>query len=222
MINNYKKKLSYKISLRNRSRKYENFINTFKPNSDTTILDIGYNDNEYRDTENFLEKNYEWPTKITALGIMEPKNFNVLYPDVKTVVYDGKIFPFKDNEFDICWSNAVIEHVGNFERQTLFLKELLRTGKSVYFTTPNRLFPIEIHNRVPLLHYLPKKVFDKIMFLLNKTHWLGDNLNLLSYRKLKKMLEITNAENYEIKRNKIFGFTMDFVVTIKGNNFLNK
>ena len=138
-----------------------------------------------------------------------------IYPEVRTVTYDGKIFPFKDNEFDICWSNAVIEHVGNFDSQTLFLKELLRAGKSVYFTTPNRLFPIEIHNRLPLLHYLPKKIFDKILIMLNKTHWIGDNLNLLSYGKIKRMLELANVKNYRIERNKLFGFTMDFVVTIK-------
>ena len=77
MAKNYKKRFSYKISLYNRTRKYENFIKIFKPDSETKILDIGYNDNEYRDTENFLEKNYVWPSNITALGIMEPKNFNV-------------------------------------------------------------------------------------------------------------------------------------------------
>src|ERR1017187_10546800 len=100
MENNYKNKITYKISMFNRKRKYNDFIRIFSPTSDTTILDVGYNDNEYRDTENYLEKNYPWLPKITALGIMEPKNFNNSYPEVRTVSYDGNLFPFKDKEFD--------------------------------------------------------------------------------------------------------------------------
>jgi SAM-dependent methyltransferase len=218
MENNYKNKITYKISLFNRKRKYNDFINIFLPTPETNILDVGYNDDEYRDTENFLERNYPYPSKITALGIMEPKNFNRSYPEVRTVSYDGNIFPFKDKEFDICWCNAVLEHVGNFDKQVLFIKELIRTGKSVFFTTPNRLFPVEIHNRMPLLHYLPKKLFDKIMILLKKPIWTGDNLNLLSYGKLKKLLQVAGAVNYTIMRNKIFWFTLDFTIIIRGNN----
>lgn len=199
----------------NRTRKYNDFINIFSPTPDTTILDVGYNDNEYRDTENFLEKNYPYLSKITALGIMEPRNFNISYPEVRTVSYDGNIFPFKDKEFDICWSNAVIEHVGNFDKQVFFVKELIRTGRSVFFTTPNRLFPVEIHNRMPLLHYLPKRLFDKIMIMLNKTDWIDDKLNMLSYRKLKKLIKLTGVDNYKIIRNKILWFTLDFTVIIK-------
>jgi len=215
MKDTYKNKITYKISMFNRTRKYNDFINIFSPTPDTTILDVGYNDNEYRDTENFLEKNYPYLSKITALGIMEPRNFNISYPEVRTVSYDGNIFPFKDKEFDICWSNAVIEHVGNFDKQVFFVKELIRTGRSVFFTTPNRLFPVEIHNRMPLLHYLPKRLFDKIMIMLNKTDWIDDKLNMLSYRKLKKLIKLTGVDNYKIIRNKILWFTLDFTVIIK-------
>ncbi|MDR3666512.1 MAG: methyltransferase domain-containing protein [Ignavibacteriaceae bacterium] len=215
---NYKSKLTYKISSFNRKRKYNDFINNFLPTPDTTILDVGYNDNEYRDTENYLEKNYPYQSKITALGIMEPKNFNKSYPEVKTVSYDGNNFPFGNKEFDICWSNAVIEHVGNFDKQVFFVKELIRTGKSVFFTTPNRLFPVEIHNRMPLLHYLPKSFFDRIMISLNKTRWTGDNLHILSYRKLLKILKAAGAVDYKIIRNKILGLTLDFTVIIKSTD----
>lgn len=218
MRNNYKNKITYKISMFNRKRKYNTFINVFLPNQDTTILDIGFSDNEYRDTSNFLEKHYPYPTKITALGLDEPILFKQNYPGIRTVTYDGNIFPFKDKEFDICWSNAVLEHVGALDKQVLFVKELIRTGKSVYFTTPNRLFPVEIHTRMPLIHYLPKRIFDKIMSILNKTKWIGDNLNLLSNRKLKKILKLAGAENYKIIRNKLLGFTLDFVVIIKVDN----
>lgn len=75
---------------------------------------------------------------------------------VKVVLYVGKIFSFEDNSFDICWSNAVIEHVGDLKAQLHFITEVNRVTKSVIFYTPNKLFPIEIHTRTPLLHLLPK------------------------------------------------------------------
>ncbi|MDR1740563.1 MAG: class I SAM-dependent methyltransferase, partial [Synergistaceae bacterium] len=51
--------------------------------------------------------------------------------------------PFKDGEFDLVFSSAVIEHVGSFERQTRFISEAARvSGRYVFITTPNRWFPV--------------------------------------------------------------------------------
>ncbi len=60
-----------------------------------------------------------------------------------------------DGEFDIVFSNAVIEHVGDRERQRLFVAEALRVGRRVFITTPNRGFPVELHTRLPFVHWLP-------------------------------------------------------------------
>jgi SAM-dependent methyltransferase len=132
------------------------------------------------------------------------------------VRYDGRVFPFEDKSFDIGWSNAVIEHVGGEERQIQFLKELCRTCKKVYFTTPNRYFPFEVHTRYPLIHWLPKKVFDKILSITSKKWAAGDYMNLLSRKSLENLLQEVGlrGEEYILHRNKFFGFTMDFSVII--------
>lgn len=72
-------------------------------------------------------------------------------------------FPFKDKEFDICWCNAVLEHTGDRSRQKKFLKEVRRVAESSFVTTPNKYFTIEPHTRIPLLHFLPKRIFDAIL-----------------------------------------------------------
>ena len=82
------------------------------------------------------------------------------------VTYDGRGFPFGNNEFDICWCNAVLEHVGNRKRQIEFLREIRRVLEATLVITPKKLFPIAPHARVPMLHYLPKKYCDKILVKL--------------------------------------------------------
>lgn len=203
------------VSQGNRQKKYDFFIKEFTPAADTKILDVGFQDNDWYGGINSLEKNYPYHENITALGIEDGKMFSQRYPLVKVVTYDGNIFPFKDKEFSIVWSNAVIEHVGGYEKQKLFLSELIRTGKSVFMTTPNRYFPIEVHTRLPLLHFLPKVNFDKILIFLNKKWATGNYMNLLSENDIKKMMKELGVLNYSIKKNKFLFFTLDFVVVIR-------
>ncbi len=120
--------------------------------------------------------------------IDEFEEFSKRYPKVNTVVYKGDKFPFKDKEFDICWCNAVLEHVGERSRQEKFLKEVRRVAKSSFVTTPNRYFPVELHTRIPLLHYLPKGIFDIILKRVGKK-WATENyMYLLSLKDIKKLL----------------------------------
>ncbi|MBM2833965.1 MAG: hypothetical protein HW406_1126 [Candidatus Brocadiaceae bacterium] len=130
------------------------------------ILEVGVEDHEHAPVANFLIKKYPYPENITALGIGNLSEFQRKYPAVKTVVYDGRMFPFEDKSFDIAHSNAVIEHVGNFEAQKLFLKEMTRVSKRGMINTPNRYFLVESHTRIPFLHWAPQNIYDKCLNLI--------------------------------------------------------
>ena len=203
--------IAYKISAVNRRRKWKIFLETIKPTLKLRILDVGFTENEYSETDNFLEKNYPYPQNITALGIDTPKKFRERYPQVKAVKYDGNKFPFDDRTFDVCWSNAVLEHVGNGDKQTMFLKEIKRVAKVAFITTPNKYFPVEVHTRTPLLHFLSKKLFDKYLSLIGKTWAAGNYMNLLSYKDIRKLLKEAGINNYDIIKNRLL-FTLDFVI----------
>jgi SAM-dependent methyltransferase len=97
--------------------------------------------------------------------------------------------PFADNEFDLGFSNAVIEHVGSRERQAAFLAELVRVASRVFISTPNRFYPLELHTRLPLLHWLPPRLFRSVLARLGMDFYSREeNLNLLTARELKGML----------------------------------
>lgn len=203
---------AYSVSAYNRRRKWNIFLSEIRPTSELYILDAGFSENEYSETDNFIEKYYPYPRMLTALGIDYPNKFKIRYPEVTAINYDGNVFPFDDKSFDVCWSNAVIEHVGDQEKQLFFLKEIKRVSKKAFVTTPNKYFPIEPHTRTPLLHYLPKAVFDGYLSTIGKSWATGNYMKLLSCTDLKGLLSSANITNYKIHKNKLGGFTLDFVI----------
>jgi SAM-dependent methyltransferase len=206
-------KFGEKFSNHNRKKKLEYFLNYFKPTFKTSILDVGAAENEYQENANILEKNYHYPEKITVLGIDKYKKFIERYPKVRITTYDGKNkFPFHDKEFDICWSNAVLEHVGGRTTQIAFLKEIHRVANQAFITTPNRFFPFELHTKIFLLHWLPKKYFDIILNSIGKKWAAGLYMHLLSLSQLRKILNEAGINNYRIKWNWFMGFVVDFIV----------
>jgi SAM-dependent methyltransferase len=90
------------------------------------------------------------------VGLADLPRFREAFPHVRFVVADGRRLPFADGEFDIAFSNAVVEHVGDAADQRAFVHELCRVGRQVFVSTPNRWFPIEVHTLVPLVHWLPR------------------------------------------------------------------
>jgi SAM-dependent methyltransferase len=209
-----------KISAYNRRRKWRIFLEKIKPSSKTVILDVGFSEEEYRITDNYLEKHYLYPHNITALGIDVPKKFIERYPQVQAVQYDGRKFPFKDQEFNVCWSNAVIEHVGNKDEQILFLKEIKRVAKVAFITTPNKHFPFEVHTGAPLIHILFPKIFDKYASLIGRQWATSDHMTLLSLGDIQNLLASAEIYQYSIIQNKLLLFTLDYVILF-GNIMYN-
>ena len=208
--------LAYRFSGANRGKKWDLFLKAINPQPDQTILDVGFSEQEYSDTDNFLEKHYPYQAQITALGIDVPDKFAQRYPRVKAVHYGGRDFPFADKSFDLVWSNAVIEHVGYREAQLHFLKEICRVGKRIWLTTPNRHFPVEVHTRIPILHWFGKGVFDPVVRLFGMDWAAGPQLVLLTKKEMFSLLDDAGVarDQVQITTNRLFGFELDYVFII--------
>ena len=156
-------RLADSISLRSRKRKLRLLLDDLQPTAATSVLDVGADELGFGDgdgcaTMNFFEESYPWPERITALGLHDGEAFRARYPDIPYVQGDACALPFADGAFDIVFSNAVIEHIGGRARQREFVSEAIRVGRRVFITTPNRRFPVEVHTRLPLVHWLPDAV----------------------------------------------------------------
>jgi SAM-dependent methyltransferase len=173
------------VSLRSRRRKLQLFLDELQPTAETTVLDVGadelgFGEGDGCGTINFFEELYPWPERITALGLHDGAGFRERYPHVRYVQGDACALPFEDGAFDIVFSNAVVEHVGGRERQRKLVSEAIRVGRCAFVTTPNRRFPLEVHTRLPLVHWLPDRMSHPVFRLLGKDE--AAELHLLSRR----------------------------------------
>lgn len=178
------------LSARSRRRKLELFLETFRPGPETTVLDVGAADAGYGElgefaTYNFLEEFYAWPERITAVGLGAGAVFQERYPVTRYVEADGCNLPFDDDEFDLYFSNAVVEHLASRERQQTLVAEALRVARGVFITTPNRWFPLEVHTRLPLVHWLPQGARSRAYTLLRAPG--GHDLRPLGRREFRAL-----------------------------------
>ncbi len=160
------RRVASRVSMRSRERKLQLFLDLLQPGPETTVVDVGVTDAPFGagSTDNFFEALYPWPEQITGVGRTELERFVAAFPQVRAVRADGRELPFESGEFDLGFSNAVVEHVaGGHEGQRQFVHELCRVARRVFVTTPNRRFPLEVHTLLPFVHWLPKGPRERLL-----------------------------------------------------------
>ena len=160
------RRVASSVSMRSRERKLQLFLDLLQPGPETTVVDVGVTDAAFGagSTDNFFEALYPWPEQVTGVGRTELDRFAAAFPQVRAVRADGRDLPFADAEFDLGFSNAVVEHVaGGRDGQRQFVHELCRVAGRVFVTTPNRRFPLEVHTLLPFVHWLPKGPRERLL-----------------------------------------------------------
>jgi hypothetical protein len=140
-----------------RTKRMKTFFAAMGINSQTRILDVGGNAFIWE-----IAANEGLPRidHITVLNIY--KADPVLPSNVRWVVGDGRNMPFADGEFDVVFSNSVIEHLGVHDAQVAFAREICRVGKDYWVQTPDPRFFVEPHYLTPFIHWLPMGVRRKL------------------------------------------------------------
>ena len=184
-----------KLSYINRVQKLELFKKIICPTEQMRVLDVGAEINPEGDRGLQLIDSYPWKSKVFAINTSAEhiKLIKKHYPEIEAVVGDALDLPWPEKHFDVVYSNAVIEHVGDFKNQKKMATEIMRVGKRWFVTTPNRWFPFEFHMRLPFVTWLPgygylwagriisyNHVSKKYMFGIKH-----DDLRLLTTQELK-------------------------------------
>lgn len=133
------------FSQRARARRLEQLLRAARITRDTRIVDIGCGGSgliglapELNIVGVDLEDRPEYPGRL-----------------IRADAADG--LPFDENEFDLAYSNSVIEHVPP-DRREAFARELRRVARGWYVQTPAISFPVEPHSLLPFAHWLPERV----------------------------------------------------------------
>ena len=173
-----------------RRRMYERFLELAAVRPEDEILDVGATSDRGYEWSNYLEAWYPHKARVTAVGLDDAGFLTREYPGLSFCRANGLSLPFRDGAFDVVHSSAVLEHVGSAANQSAFIAELMRVARrAVFMTTPNRWFPIEPHSGLPLVHWLPKRVFRSLLRALGHRELsLEANLNLLGPGELLRLV----------------------------------
>ncbi|MCS6796735.1 MAG: class I SAM-dependent methyltransferase [Raineya sp.] len=193
------------FSSKARRKRFQWFLEKLNVQSTDKILDVGGTENIWIGTG--LEKN------VTLLNIDFKQQ---THPDFRYVIGNAcQMDMFQDKEFDIVFSNSVIEHVGKGIEQKLFAKEVQRVAKKYWVQTPYLHFPLEPHFLFPFFQYFPEKLKLWVGLRWKYSHLKKNNENIpeeLSRLKLLNKKELKSLfPDAQIIEEKIFFLTKSII-----------
>ena len=141
------------------------------------ILDAG-------GSQNFWEQMKFTSPEEAEITILNKVHISVTLPNFRFIRGDIRYMNmFHDNQFDIVFSNSVIEHLVTIEDMESAADEIIRTGKKYFVQTPNYYFPYEPHFLFPCFQFLPKKT--KILLLMKfQLGWFEKQKNRINAEKI--------------------------------------
>lgn len=204
-------RLRSRYALRARKRMLDCFIEALGPLPTENVLDLGVTPDETLEESNFFEALYPYPHRIVAASIEDASNIEKVFRGVRFVQIKQGELPFSDKQFDLLFCSAVLEHVGTRAEQKAFVNEAIRVSKRFMFTTPNRWFPIDFHTLLPLIHWLPQSIHQRLLRITGHNFLAQtSNLNLLGARDIREIFP-TNMR-VVIRKIKLFGLTSNLVI----------
>ena len=196
-----------------REKMFDRFITAVSPSATMSVLDVGVTCQE-RSYCNTFEKLYPYPEKITAVGLEDAAFLEKEFPGLTFVRADALNLPFADKTFDIAVSWAVIEHVGNRQRQRKLIEEMVRVSRVCFITTPNRWYPIEFHTVLPFLHWLPPETFRRLLKSMGREFFAAEEtLNLLSETEFVDLLP--PGIKVECLHFRLFGLVSNLILKLE-------
>lgn len=201
-----------------RGKRFRVFLERIAPSSTDTILDVG----------GFPGLWEQYPGSVGKIDILniheipyEPSTEH--HHQIETIVGDGTQLEFDQGDYDLVFSNSVIEHLSTWENQQKFAAEVSRVGKNLWIQTPAREFFMEPHFVTPFIHWVPKKLRAKLLRYFTVWGWTTrptpeesraavEEIRLLTFREMQNLFP-----DCEIYREKFFGiFTKSYSAYRKG------
>jgi SAM-dependent methyltransferase len=98
---------------------------------------------------------------------------------------DAMRLPFADNALEVVICAQVYEHVPDDRLLASEVFRVLKPGGVVFFSGPNKLFPIEPHYFLPFLHWLPERWADAYLRLTGRgAHYYERSRTMWGLRRL--------------------------------------
>jgi SAM-dependent methyltransferase len=133
------------------------FLKLMNPASGMRILDLGGQPDIWDHVEPALN--------ITCVNLPGVANKN--HETHHSITYmEGdacNLHGLRREDFDIVFSNSVIEHVGDENKRLQFANEVLRLSRRYWIQTPSKWFPIEAHCGMPFWWFYPEALRTRLL-----------------------------------------------------------
>ena len=142
-----------------RRKRSEMFSKHIRLQPGMKVLDLGGTPEIWQFVETPLDitlLNLEFDPQFTASNYKGHHNLTFIQGDA----CDTK---FPSNAFDLVFSNSVIEHVGDVQKQQAFAAQVHRLAPRYWVQTPAKWFPIEAHTGMPFWWFLPERLRTKLI-----------------------------------------------------------
>ena len=150
-----------------REKRYQMFLDRIQPKSNESVLDVGGEPDTWTARPQPVDR-------VLCVNVFEYQWNPADFPHhrVETVLGDGCNLKDADQSYPIVFSNSVIEHVGDLERQKQFAKEVRRVGQRLWIQTPAFECPLEPHFMLPLGHWMPVALRTFVVRWFSPWAWL--------------------------------------------------
>lgn len=193
------------------------FRERMRPATETQILDVG-------------GYPWVWPdsqvsSRITILNLhILPGLENQWKDRYNLVIGDATCMQYRDQQFDIVFSNSVIEHLGTYQQQEKFAKEVRRVGKDLWIQTPAKCFFLEPHLLTPFIHWLPKRTQISFARYFTVWGWIARPTKEKAFEYVNELRLLNESEmrrlfpDCEIVKEKILGLTKSYIAVRRTEN----
>ena len=105
-------------------------------------------------------KNIGWQNNNCTIYLLNLKTVEKpnLLPGFYHVTGNALDLPYQFGEFDLIFSNSVIEHLGSKENQLQFAESVKQLCNHYIIQTPSVWFPVEPHSLLPFFQFIPHSI----------------------------------------------------------------
>ena len=159
----HSKKDSFVNSIRKKRFAYQKLLieKLLETKQEIKILDIG--------GEIEFWKHMGWENNRCTIYLLNLEAVPTITPTYGFIQITGNALalPFEKGEFDLIFSNSVIEHVGSYTNQQVFAAETKRVCTKYMIQTPSLWFPLEPHSLLPFVQAIPHPIRAILIMFFN-------------------------------------------------------
>lgn len=196
-----------------RARRWEVFSELFPDIESMSVIDLG-------GTVDAWHRAPVHPKHVTVLNLFEPGISQS--EDVVAVTGDAcdAVSVLQEqtgtSQFDLVFSNAVLEHVGGHANRVRFAASVRDLGRRHWIQTPYRFFPLEPHWLFPGMQFLPvvarARVASTWPLAHSPAHTMGEAMESVQWTELVGVAEMRwYFPDSHIRHERALGLTKSLI-----------